>query len=686
MEGGARIQRYAPCERCFLRASIAYMSTTRPPGHSIATDTYSGGPAAPSDTPPERRLALSGMIRRRLTSANERERQRSRVVNVLILAQVLLSVAIAIGNVGTPNAIVILSITGGAALIYIVALVTNQVFHHTSAAAYMLVIGGALATAASPVLPAIMGQPAQASQASLLFTAVILEAGLLFSPEVTLIIATAVSVFTAFALLFSIAVSPQTDRHATYLLIVTTLGLDALSALIAWLISTFIFDTTFEAQRVEELQFAQARLDALQASMYDHERSLDQAIRAIQQAVTRVLSGEYNVRAELPGGPLKSLEDSLNLLLDQARAAGDAEQVRARVEAAALPLIDAVTRMTDAGSLTPLSVPIMTNTALDGLSVVLSQMQAQIAQRMARIQRIAGDLVGAIDHSQDSLNDITEELQEAGRITGALVASAEAMKLTIRKELEVMLQLRRIVGAVVPDAAQSEMTRLGPTEAAAWLGLGPDLGLTNSGLTGEFETLGSGEPIEVSDIGSLTVPLQALDPSASSSEIHASGQADDAEKGNQSLDPALAKEIWRLLEDLTVEIKSLDTLATQIARDLGIQTRHQRQADANIAWFHHANDAIRSGTEQLQQVVGASTPPPGPGEPAPASPSRPLENNVMRPPQRTRPLAREHEGLGRAELDAIDKLTAEENDLPAPGTLRASDLVSLDEGNPPETE
>src|SRR5258708_8101119 len=165
------------------RANISTMSRQR--------DTF--GPQS------ERRLALSGLIRQTLTSVEEREQQRGRLINVLILAQALLTLAIAPAHWGSPAAFAL----AAALAVYLLAFVANRLFNRPGAAAYILVFGGSLAVFAQALVAAVAGNPAGTAQAALFFITVVLEAGLLFSPEVTLIAAAASTIFTAVATLLA---------------------------------------------------------------------------------------------------------------------------------------------------------------------------------------------------------------------------------------------------------------------------------------------------------------------------------------------------------------------------------------------------------------------------------------------------------------------------------------------------
>lgn len=680
------------------------MSTTRDPFRPptrLARDARV--PSAPRYTngPQERRLALSGLIRRTLNSVAEREQARSQLVNMLIFAQALLTIVVTVGYFGSESATPVIAVGAAAVLIYLAALTTNRVFRRVSTAAYILVVGGGLAIAAQAILLAINGNALHAAQSALLFPAIILEAGLLFAPEVTLIIAAAAATLSAFAVLLAISLMPNVDRHEAYLLIVYTLGLQAIAGLIAWLLSQFIFESAIQAQRTEEMQFAQVRLEALTAQVAEHRRLLEGDIVDMQSTITRAIAGEYSVRAEVPEGELAPLAGSVNVLIQRVEAAAQAEQMRARLEALVLPMIDSIAHMADTGTPPPASLPFMTGTPLDSLLVVLSQMQATVAQRMSHVQRVSMDLAGALGHSQDGLAGPTEAVHEALRMTGALISATEALILASRRQMAVTAQMQRTLGALLPpgvaqlpprEETRREATGLAPEEAAALLGLGPDLGIDNR-YTGEFPALSPEELDEVAHgIGSLTLPLPAVDLSSPQDAAAATEAAAEhemvpgAEEGAAHAAatrpagdaPAELMVLWSQLMQLDGETAQLERGISQLARELGVQSRHMRDADAKIAWFRGALEAARSSAEQLQQVAGANMPPPAAPDVTPASPSRPLEQLLPRAPQRTRPLTDKLDEGTLAELAPYANEAAQgDPDVPAPGSLRASDLISL---------
>jgi hypothetical protein len=547
-------------------------------------------------------------------------------------------------------------------------------------------------------------------QTSLLFVAVVLEAGLLFAPEVTLIAAGISTTFTAFAILLSLSLAPSLDKHEAYLLVIYTLGLQALAGLIAWLLAQFIFESAIEAQRGQEMQFAQARLEALTAQIADQQDQLDEQIGIIQATITRALAGEYHVRAEVPQGELAPIAESLSLLLERVQAVTQAEQMQSRMQAAALPLIDAISRMGDASTPTPSSLPIITNTPFDSVSAVVSQMQASVGHRLARVQQLVGEIVSVLDHSRDGLDGASEAVQEAQRITGALLATTEGMLAATHRQIGLILHIRRMLTAVLPEEITRQATADDARRKAALaqpssslLGLGRDLGLGTPGNTAEFDIV-KHEEGEDSGIAPLTVPLPAVDlaggdanPADADSQAarEPSAPAAQTPAAGQGITPELI-EVWNLAQQLDAEAAHSERVVSQLARELGVQTRHMRSADASIAWFRQALEAVRGNAEQLQQLAGPNLPPP-------ASPSRPLapEERLSQPvsppmgvpiPRETPPPAQPltqpptqsapPDGGTLAELASLAAAfppPEEESAGPATGSLRAADLLMMDD-------
>lgn len=679
----------------------------------VTAATISGNTATGQ---PQRRLALSGLIRRTLLSVSEREQQRSRLVNVLILVQGVLTLITSPGYIGTPTETLSLALAVVATLVYLAAFTTNRIFHRASAAAYILVVGGVIAVAAQTLTLAISGNASGAGQVSLLFTAIILEAGLLFAPEVTLLIAFATTTLTAFALLFALSHAATMERQDAYLLIVYTLGLQLLAGLIAWLVSQFIFESTLEAQRAQELQFAQARLEALAAQVGEQQRQIDAGINAMQFTIARVISGEYSTRVEQVDGELASLADSLNILLQRLEVATHAEQLGTRVDAAALPLLENLSRLNEGITPSPSSLPIMTNTPFDSVSVAVSQLQASVSQRLGRVQRIVGDVVGALSHSHEGLNSAKEALQEAQRIAGVLIATSDSAIASARRQVAFLAQMQQMMSAVLPreitqmpdeSEAYRPGARLDVNDNGDLLGLGRDLGIANPGFTGFFDAIDSSDEREAAQgIAPMTRPLPIVDIEktgqfailADASAAGADSNAEDDATSTGSIHapskelPVELVEVWNLLVKADAEAAQLERGLGQFARELGVESRQLRTADANIAWFRQALDAVQRNAEQLQQVAGANVPTPGmDGTPGPTSrpmlggPGQQAAPSQPRMPQPTRPLGHplpEAASGPLGEPTSPQPNSVEPGATPAPGSLRASDLIDFGANGP----
>jgi hypothetical protein len=615
---------------------------------SMQRDPYrmNSGRAYPGAGGQGRKLPLASLIHRTLVSVAEREQQRARLIAVLILVQALMTVAVAVGYTGARTAPLVFALTTGALVIYGAAFAANRWFRRVATAAYILVIGGSLAVAAQAVAFALAGRPQDAAHYALLFIPIILDAGLLFVPEVTLITACATATAAAFAILFALSLQPVIDKHEAYQLVVYTVGMQAVAGLVAWLLAQFILESSVEMQRAQELQFAQARYEALATQVDETEGLLVLSAARMQQAIGRVLGGEYPTQVEIPDGELAPLAESLNLLLARYEAAARAEQERSLLDASVLPLLDNISRMADAGTATPTptSLPVMTNTPLDSVSLALSQMQFAMAKRMTHVQRLAAEVAGGVAHSQEPLPGVSEAVREALRIAGALIATADVAVGTAQRQLAALEGARRALAAVLPG----EVTRMPAEEAgrreAAGLdalsptdlrGLGHDLGIGSPGYTEQYEALQSRDaPGAAAGIAPLTVPIRALSPDGGEPPTGAAGAFAAGEL------PAELVDAWNLLLQMDAECRALERALVQLGREVGMQSRLLRAADLDIAWFDGALVAVRSNAEQLQHLAGAGMPVPGTAE---AAPSRPLgSSGQARQPEgapHSRPLA-----------------------------------------------
>jgi methyl-accepting chemotaxis protein len=589
-----------------------------------------------------RGLALSGPVRRTLVSFHERGQHRRLLLDVLILAQALLLVSAAPGYLGAQAG----GLAEGAVALGLAACagasVFNRWFGDSRRAAYLLVGGVSVAVVAQIGVAALAGNAVQASLASLLWLTVILEAGVLFAPEATLITAGTALALTVVALLFALSLGAAGSRREAYVLVVETLGLLSVTSLIAWLLAQFIYDSAVEAQRGQEQRFAQARYEALVLQTAEQHERLEAAVAALQQAIGRAIHGELTARANVTEGELSVLAASLNMLLEQLDALTQSEIIKQRMEAAALPLIDVVGRVAE-GATPPASLPIITNTPLDTVSVAVKQMQANVSRRLARVQEISGEVVGALAHTQQGLGSTSQTAGEALRTVGAAIAAADGMHSAAQRELELIARMRRALAGALPDETSSSpggeapAVGLAASEAAALLGLGADVGVGAPGLTGSFG------PLE------LTPPSLAGEAPAEAAEgeagAGANGKRTRTGRAAGEAPPDLG-EIGKALEQLQGEAMQQERGASALAHELGILNRNVRGVDAAVAWARQALEAVRRNAEKLTQLAGGSGPLPVPGEAGPSVP--------MRAPMTTRPLADEGRMAPGALLEGLD--------------------------------
>ncbi|MEO7002464.1 MAG: hypothetical protein ABI068_11610 [Ktedonobacterales bacterium] len=661
------------------------------------------GMRAPTSGPPitGNRMALSGLINQTLRAVAERDQERPHILNTLIIAQILLTIVIAPGYLFpftfSPTFFVLVATL----LIYISALILNHSLRNFARAVYVLIFGGAAGMALQLFLTATLAHsPTATGQISLLFLTAIIEAGLLLTPDATLLLAAVTAMLTAVALLLALALAPDAGHNLSdvYLLMVYALGLQGLTGYLAWTLSQYLFYRVTNTQREQGAQFAQVRLDAQRMQMEEQRARVNDGVAAIQTAIARALSEDYDTRVDVPMGEMYPLSESLSLLIERMKAMRETERKLQRVEAMAVPLVEVAGRMTDTMTPTPSSLPIMTETALDSVPVAIGQAQAANARRLGRVQKLASEIFIALGHSGGVLGNTAEEVVRAQHIAGALIALTESLTSATQKQLDLLMRARRTLSILLPaeitqaapdDApdTQRNAATLSPEEAARLLGLGVDVGLT-PGYTGKFDILSPASPEEAG-----IAPLAAL-PSLMND---AGGEL-----------PGELADVWHILSQLTEETTLEERVVSTLARELGILSRSVRQADRGVAWLLQAFDAMRHDADQLQQVSGGAQPLPmesaqsaiGAQElrmPPPSTPlntytsgsldtptgspypSRPLDDMAAPPPYDPTPAPGSLSGsLANSDATLAELAAEAPRPFDAPGSIRVNDLLGLD--------
>lgn len=630
------------------------------------------------------RLQLSGMIDDRINALSARDRQRAWLVDTVVLAQALITLMVVPGFL-IPSVNLPMALTLAVALVfYVAAFLFNRLRHELRVAVYLLIGGGALSTAAQAFVTAFLSHSgAHTAQAALLYLPIILEAGLFLTPELTLVVASVAAVFTASAILLALALSSDSSSQLSeaYLLMVYALGLEAFIGYLAWRLAQFIYETVKSSQADEDLRFAQARLAAAQRQMGEQRRQLGQDVGSIQLAISRALAHEYDAQIEAPEGELASLAPSLNLLIQQLRSTNELERKLQKMESQAVALVEMVGRLAS-GSAPVSGSDAPTDTALDSVRAALNQAQTLNARRQSRIQEIVAEISDSLKHSREGVGNTGNESARAQQIAGQLVSLAEMLTQTAQRQGDLLAQARRALAlALPPELVQHELEsgslrmptgRDGESDTGL-LGLGIDLGIMQSGYTGEFPAL---EPIdrEAAGIPPLTTPLpsvSALTPTAEANDGGATGAA------GADL-PAGLGDAWLLLTRLNEQTVLEMRAVVHFSQSIGVLGRHLRQSGVGIDWVNQALEAIEIDTERLQRLAGSAGvmlegDDAGMARPGPTS-------TLRRAPLATRPLeadarlSPEMEGLLATPSSNPDA----QHPATAPGSLRVSELIGLD--------
>ncbi len=572
--------------------SGAALATASQPG----AESGGGQPAAPQ-------LTLSGLVHRALLSFGERDQQRRRLLNILLLVQALLLLAAAPAALGETPSLAGFAVVGGGLVIALAAWLFNQAFQDVVRATYLLVVGEGAVALAQVFVAAVTGHDiVSASFAALLVLPIILDAGLLFAPDMTGLVASGAIALTAVGLVLAVTLGPAASQRQTYVIIATVLGVEVAAALIAWLLSRFIADTAVEAARAHALQIAQARLEGLTVQAAAQRRRIESGAASLREGIARALADDSQARVEPPGAELAALAGAINLLLERLDSARQADVAR-RPDAASLPL----GVFDGAGALAAGDAPV----------------HAALTRRLERIQETAGEVMGGLTHGESGLAATAESASEALRTVGAAIAAADGVLTAAQKSSDLTQRALRALGALAPAAGvgvtsgellSDAVEPLDAAQAAALLGLGPDLDVGGPGMTTEFTMLDAHDfdgtglvPDEAA--ASIAAPLAVNGGAPATSEPDGTAPAAPSRrrKGARSLTSDMIEQLedlGRLLAQLHDESARQERGATALTHELGLANRHTRGVDVGVAWARQALEAIRRNAERLRQTAG----------------------------------------------------------------------------------
>ncbi len=394
------------------------------------------------------RVRASTILKRALLNFAEQDRHRSRLVTILLTVQAAILVALLPGEwFGQSPAGSVLMLLGGLVLFGLVWLCNR--LGRVWEACYLLVIGGGAFVVALLLFSASHRLSLETLQLSLLFLPVILSSGLLFTPETAWYFSIISASFTgSVSLIFppSSSLAQVFAAQGHYLtvifLIVAQLGV----GMVGWLFGRQMQESVHVVTYLAGLEMSNKRLRQRLSQTAQKKRSLEEGIAIIQQTHARVAAGDYGARAHVEGD-LLPLAVSLNLMLERVDHFLQSVNERERMESAAAGLAALAGHV---GQGTVGALPAPTGTALDGVSLAMKQMQADVNQRLARVQQSTAMLVSTVSRCQDMLMPMADALVEHLRKVDALVLATDNIMSSAQRQIEMTSRAEALLRAAAP--------------------------------------------------------------------------------------------------------------------------------------------------------------------------------------------------------------------------------------------
>ncbi len=392
--------------------------------------------------------AVSGLLRRALLNFAEQERQRARMLVILLAAQAGALLAILPGYLlGSFQLVGTLVVLGGLAMYGVVWLLNW--LGKTGEACYLLVLGGGGLVVLDLLLSAVHLLSLETLFISLLFLLVLLSSGILFSPETALIFSVLSALFTAGVLLVfppSASLAALFTIQGHYLTVAYLVAGQLGVGVVAWLFGRQMQESIHLITYVAGLEMSNKRLHQRLRQVAQKKRHLEAGIAIIQQTHARVAAGDYSARAHVEGD-LLPLAVSLNLMLERVESFVRGEHERERMETAAAGLAELAGKV---GQESMGQLPVPTGTVLDGLSIAIKQMQTNVNQRLARVRQSVTALLTTVDRCQDGLLPVAEVLEEHLRSIDALVLSADNVLNSAQRQMELAAYAEQLLRSSAP--------------------------------------------------------------------------------------------------------------------------------------------------------------------------------------------------------------------------------------------
>jgi len=538
-------------------------------------------PDTTATQPPEQEATfkLPALVKRALLNAAEVERLRSRLLTVVLATFALIVLLLLPGYLlparQIPGIVALAALWGILLVAWFFKWLGNP-----SIGTYVTITGQCLVTGGYLTYAILHHLTVDGLLTSFLFVPIIIEAGLLLSPEGSLLTSLLIMTVSGLALPALVPyfwTDPAFLREGLYLFVTRQLVAQAAAAVLAWLIARRIREGVQDSSRAAELELGHAQMERRAQEMSEKHRLLEEGIAIIQQTHARVAAGDYGARARVSAGELMPLAISLNLMLERVEAFVAGERERGRLESAALSLAELAGRVSQ-GNL--LDTPVLTGTALDGLAIALSQMQSNLSRRLLRVRQSAEQVVAAVARCQDGLRMVAEVVEEHVERLFALTNRADALADGAARQREMLARLSGDPERWSP-APSDEETAARISALSEWL--------QELSTTAEFAAARA-----------ATEPAPTIGVAASTEEPEASKVSDGQNASAPTLPPAAAS----LLEALLQQALEHEQVARTISKEIGIVAQGMRQADMVVAWLRGAIEATTQASDQLRTALG----------------------------------------------------------------------------------
>jgi hypothetical protein len=426
----------------------------REPGQHPLGSEVSGEQVRISRDTGSMRARASTILKRALLNFAEQERHRSQLVTILLTVQAAILLVLLPGYLlrGGPSGDVVLLLIG--LTLFGLVWLCNRL-GRVWEACYLLVIGGGAFVVIMMLFSASHRLSLETLQLSLLFLPVILSSGLLFSPETALFFSIISASFTAsVSLIFppSSSLAQMFAAQGHYLTVIFLLVAQLGVGMVGWLFGRQMQESVHVVTYLAGLEMSNKRLRQRLSQTSQKKRNLEEGIAIIQQTHARVAAGDYGARAHVEGD-LLPLAVSLNLMLERVEHFLQSANERERMESAAAGLAALAGQV---GQGAPGAVPVQTGTTLDGVSMAIKQMQADVNQRLARVQQSASLLLAAVGRCQDTLMPVADALVEHLRNVDALVLATDNIMTSSQHQIEMASRAEVLLRAAVPPTVSLE--------------------------------------------------------------------------------------------------------------------------------------------------------------------------------------------------------------------------------------